>query len=135
MVIVHITTADLGRFTLGNNNVKINIHILCAHTVNFHPLRVVTNISNLAFGVDNITVTLSWPQQDSNVFYDVSIVPQVAFVEGLINQGSLNVTVTVAYNTPYVVSIVARLCGHNISRNSTTLNYGEPLKVLVCSTR
>ena len=88
---------------------------------------MVTNISNLAFGVDDITVTLSWPQQDSNVFYDVSIVPQVAFVEGLINQ--------VAYNTPYVVSIVARLCGHNISRNSTTLNYGEPLKVLVCSTR
>ena len=136
MVIVHITTADLGRFTLGNNNnVKINIHILCAHTVNFHPLRVVTSISNLAFGVDDITVTLSWPQQYSNVFYDVSIVPQVAFVEGLINQGSLNVTVTAAYNTPYVVSIVARLCGHNISTNSTTLNYGEPLKVLVCSTR
>ena len=118
-----------------NNNVKINIHILCAHTVNFHPLRVVTNISNLAFGIDDITVTLSWPQQDSNVFYDVSIVPQVALVEGLINQGFLNVTVTVAYNTPYVVSIVARLCGHNISRNSTTLNYGEPLKVLVCTTR
>ena len=97
---------------------------------------MVTNISNLAFGVDDITVTLSWPQQDSNVLYDVSIsVPQVAFVEGLINQGSLNVTVTVAYNTQYVVSIVARLCGHNISRNSTTLNYGEPLKVLVCSTK
>ena len=97
---------------------------------------MVINISNLAFSVDDITVTLSWPQQDSNVFYDVSIVPQVAFVKGLINQESLNVTVTVAYNTPYVVSIVARLCGHNISRNSTTLNYGEPLlKVLVCSTR
>ena len=56
---------------------------------------MVTNTSNLAFGVDDITVTLSWPQQDSNVFYNVSIVPQVAFVEGLINQGSLNVTVTV----------------------------------------
>ena len=96
---------------------------------------MVTNISNLAFGVDNITVTLSWPQQDSNVFYDVSIVPQVAFVEGLINQGSVNVTVKVAYNTPYVVSIVARFCGRNISRNSTTLNYGEPLIVLICSTR
>ena len=97
---------------------------------------MVTNISNLAFGVDDITVTLSWPQQDSNVFYDVSIVTQVAFVEGLIiSQGSLNVTMTVAYNTPYVVSIVARLCGHNISRNSTTLNYGKPLKVLVRSTR
>ena len=94
---------------------------------------MVTNISNLAFGVDNITITLSWPQQDRNVFYDVSIVPQVAFIEGLIDQGSLNVTV--AYNTPYIVSIVARLCGCNISRNSTTLNYGEPLKVLVCSTR
>ena len=89
---------------------------------------MVTNISNLVFGVDDITVTLSWPQQDSNVSYDVSIVPQVAFVERLISQGSLNVTLTVAYNTPYVVSIVARLCGHNISRNSTTLNYGEPLK-------
>ena len=97
---------------------------------------MVTNISNLAFGVDDITITLSWPQQDSNVFYDVSIVPQVAFVEGLINQGSLNVTVTVTYNTPYVVTIVARLCGCNISRNSTTLNYGESLlKVLVYSTR
>ena len=69
------------------------------------------------------------------MIYDVSIFPQVAFVEGLINQGSLNVTVTITYNTPYVVSIVARHCGHNISRNSTTLNYGEPLKVLVCSTR
>ena len=96
---------------------------------------MVTNISNLAFGVDDITITLSWPQQDSNVFYDVSIVPQVAFVEGLINQGSLNVTVTVAYNTPYFVSIVTRLCGHNISKNSTTLNYGESLIVLVCGTR
>ena len=59
----------------------------------------------------------------------------MAFVEGLINQGSLNVTVTVAYNTPYVVSIVARFCGRNISRNSTTLNYGEPLRVSVCGTR
>ena len=107
---------------------------MCTHS-QFPSSRVVTNISNLAFGVDDITVTLLWPQPESNVFYDVGIVPQVAFVGGLINQGSLNVTVTVAYNTPYVVSIVARLCGRNISRNSTTLNYGEPLKVLVCSTR
>ena len=71
---------------------------------------MVTNISNLAFSVDDITVTLSWPQPDSNVFYDVGIVPQVAFVEGLISQGSLNVTLTVAYNTPYVVSIVVSVC-------------------------
>lgn len=85
---------------------------------------MVTKVSNL--GVDDIMITISWAKIDSSVSYDVSIVPEVAFVEGF-SQGSRNVAVTIAYNTPYNVSIVASLCGH-ISRNTITctLNYGEP---------
>ena len=104
-------------------NIFTYIH---AYLVDSSPLNVVTKISNL--GVDNITITLSWTQhQESSVSYSVSTVPRarVTLTEGLA-QGSRNATVTVAYNTPYIVSIVASLCGHNFSSNTTTLNYGEP---------
>ena len=82
-----------------------------------------TEVSNL--GGDDITITLSWTQhQQSSVSYNISVVPEVILTERF-SQGSRNVTVTVAYNTPYIVTIVATLCGRNISSNTTTLNYGE----------
>ena len=105
--------------------------ILCVHAyiVMSPTLIVETKVSNV--GTDDITITLSWTQQqESSVSYSVSIVPRETLTEGL-GQGSRNATVTVAYNTPYIVSIVANLCGHNISSNTTTLNYGEPLEEVV----
>ena len=72
------------------------------------------------FGLERVTISLKWTQgihQGLLVFYIIVIVtPMIS---------NTRVNITLAYNTPYNVSVVADFCGQ---RNSTTLielNYGE----------
>ena len=84
----------------------------------------------LRFGIDNITISLSWTQQESSIIsYNVSIVPQelMMVVQGL---ESITVHLTVSYNIWYIVSIVGTLCERNISSTAVELNYGEQYQLL-----
>ena len=74
------------------------------------------------FGVDDITVTLSWPQQEHSVNYSISVGLQMTL---RLTSGSTIVQLTLSYNTRYTVTIVGTLCGRNISTTDVELNYGE----------
>ena len=83
------------------------------------------------FRMDKVTISLQWMQevyQEWFVSYNIIILPQLdpmADVVTMIN--SMRANLTLLYNTPYNVSVVADLCGQ---RNSTTLSeiyYGEYL--------
>ena len=78
----------------------------------------------LNFGVDDITVILSWAQQDSGISYNISVVPQTTI---RLNPGSesINIWLIGSYNTRYVVSIVGTLCERDIPSTAVELNYGE----------
>ena len=79
----------------------------------------------LSFGVDDITISLSWTQEESSIIsYIVSIIPQatVTFIQ------STNIHLTVSYNARYNVTIVGTLCGRDISSTAVELNYGEHIK-------
>ena len=92
--------------------------IMHTSTVYLNPPRVAAEL--LIFRVDDITITLSWTLESSAVSYSVSVVPQVSF-----SRGSGNVTLSISYNTEYILSIVGSLCGQNNSSTTIRLNYGE----------
>ena len=98
----------------------ICIHVYI-HTVYSNPLGVKTE--TVIFGVDDITTTLSWTQQEpADVdLYNVSVVPQVPF-----SQGFGNITLRLSYNIVYFVSIEASVCQlQDVSSTTIMLNYGE----------
>ena len=74
------------------------------------------------FGVDSVTVFLQWTEELNNslVTYHVSIEPMAH-----ISIGNGRANLTLLYNTPYSVSIVADFCDRR-SANATLLkNYGN----------
>ena len=78
------------------------------------------------FGIERATISLQWTQeihQGLLISYHISVVPVVDATLTMI--GSTRAHLTVPYNAPYNVSVVADLCGQ---RNSTTLielNYSK----------
>ena len=77
------------------------------------------------FGVDSVTVSLQWTEVLNNplVTYHVSVEPMAD-----INTGNGRANLTLLYNTPYNVSVVADFCGR---RNATTTllnNYGNVIR-------
>ena len=84
------------------------------------------------FGVDYMTVSLSWTKQESSlVSYNVSIFPQAAviFVRG---SESITIQLIISYNILYSVNIVGTLCGQNISSTTVELNYSESTYLNYC---
>ena len=71
------------------------------------------------FGIDRVVVGLHWAQQNYvnlQVSYNFSIVPMInAEVTMISNTGA---TVTVLYNTLYNVSVVADLCGRQVTTDN-----------------
>ena len=68
------------------------------------------------FGIDQVVVGLHWAQQNHDnlqVFYNVSIVPMTNTEVTMISNTGANVTVP--YNTPYNVSVVADLYGRQVT--------------------
>ena len=91
-------------------------------TVHSNSLEVDTAVLN--FGFDNITISLSWTQQDSDISYNVTVVPQVT-MRLIPGSERASVQLILFYNTLYNVSIVATLCGRNIFSTAIELSYGE----------
>ena len=60
------------------------------------------------FGVDSVTVFLQWTEELNNLLltYHVSVEPMTH-----INTGNGRANVTLLYNTPYKVNVVADFCG------------------------
>ena len=98
------------------------IYVFHVFTVYLNSLEVETAVLN--FGVDDITVTLSWAEQESDMSYNVTVVPQVT-MRLIPGSKRASVQLTIFYNTLYNVSIVATLCGHNIFSTAIGLSYGE----------
>ena len=96
----------------------ICIHVY-THTVYSNPLGVKTE--TVIFGIDDITTTLSWTQQEpADMDLNVSVIPQVPF-----SQGFGNITLRLSYNIVYFVSIAANVCQVDVSSTTIMLNYGE----------
>ena len=78
------------------------------------------------FGVETVTVSLQWTQeihQGLLISYSVYVLPVGGVTIAMFSNTRANLTLS--YNTPYTVSVVADICGQ---RNSTTfieLNYGK----------
>ena len=65
------------------------------------------------FGMDEVAVSLHWSQESHDnlfVFYSISIEPAIDATITMISNTRANLTLT--YNTPYSVSVVADFCGH-----------------------
>ena len=71
------------------------------------------------FGTENVTVVLEWAKED-HVQYNATTFPHVTM--WYINKTI--VQLTVPYNSPHKVSVVATLCGRNAT-NVTELHYGK----------
>ena len=77
-------------------------------------------------GPEKVIISLQWAQETHQglfVSYSVSILPMIGVTITMISDTRANLTLL--YNTPYTVSVVADICGQ---RNSTTLielNYGK----------
>ena len=96
----------------------------------YHPGPPGVNLEE-QFGVDNVTVVLQWTEELNNslVSYHVSVEPMAHVVIG---NGRANLTLD--YNTPYNVSVVADYCGG--LNNATTIlvvNYGKHCTCMIIS--
>ena len=67
--------------------------------------------------MDNVNVLLQWQRelQNSLISYLISVVPMA---EVATDHGSNRANVTVLYNSPYKISVVADFCGR---RNASTM--------------
>ena len=74
------------------------------------------------FGVDNVTVFLQWTQELSNslVTYHISAEPMAH-----INTGNGRANLTLLYNTPYNLSVVADFCDRRSATTTLLNNYGN----------
>ena len=107
------TITDLNTVSFNNQSLS-----LCADiTVQIHPLV----IESESFLPDTIAIIVHWEKQD-NVLYISTISPSAEVTVRFIT--STRIQVTVAYNTPYNLSIVGTLCGQNTTE-VIELHYGE----------
>lgn len=94
------------------------------------------------YGVENVTVTLEWSNDESAMFtYSVTVVTDsnelnyINSIESDLENSS--VLITISYNTLYSVTISANHCGQ-ILKNITELYYGEQchnfyiIKIIFC---
>lgn len=76
------------------------------------------------FGEERVTIHMNWTQSENSlVSYSVSVVPRNGSTISIIDSTKANVTLT--YNTPYNMTVVADFCEE---RNATTLikfSYGK----------
>ena len=79
------------------------------------------------FGVDNVTVFLQWIEELSNslVSYHVSVEPMAH-----VNADNSRANLTLLYNIPYNVSIVADVCNRINATTKLMKNYGNIRKNL-----
>ena len=86
------------------------------------------------FRMDKVTISLQWMQEVFHewfVSYNITILPQLNSMADVVTWTMINnvrANLTLLYNTPYNVSVVADFCG----RQSTTLieiYYGEYLVI------
>lgn len=79
------------------------------------------------YGVENVTVTLEWSNDESAMFtYSVTVVTdsnELKYINSTDLENS-SVLLTISYNTLYSVTISANHCGQ-ILKNITELYYGE----------
>ena len=80
------------------------------------------------FGVDNVTVDLQWTEELNSSFnlvtYHVSVEPMAHVVTG-----NSRANLTLQYNTPYNMSVVADVCGRINATTTLLVNYGKHLSV------
>ena len=67
-------------------------------------------------------IYLEWNGSDSQVFYNVTIFPQLSI---LFNGSTSNWQLVVPYNTFYNVSVTPYLCSRVVTFASIQLNYSE----------
>ena len=98
--------------------VLIGLHMFNSLWLTDYPSRPEVSVQETP-GKNNISVTMGW-MQETDVSYNISIVPEVAiqFVE------RTNVRLNLFYNTEYSVRITATMCGRN---NEATDSYYVPL--------
>ena len=67
--------------------------------------------------MERVTIHMNWTQSENSlVSYSVSVVPRSGITVSITDSAAANLTL--AYNTPYNVTVVADFCGRS---NSTTL--------------
>ena len=72
------------------------------------------------FGNNDVMVTLQWPREAGAV-YHVNAMPYIEFVANH-NTVVINLTILIAYNIQYNLSIVSSLCGVTTTK---ILKYGR----------
>ena len=74
------------------------------------------------FGVDSVTVVLQWTEELNNllVTYDVRVEPMAH-----VDIGNNRANLTLSYNAPYNVSVVADVCGRFNGSTIVTVNYSK----------
>ena len=92
---------------------------LCTHMHTVHPFPPVVNRTN-TFEDDSISVVLKWAAEDA-VTYNVTISPQV-FAKKIY---ATSVELRVSYNTTYIVSILATLCGQSSTSTTIEIYFGK----------
>ena len=94
--------------------------------IHLNPLLIVIEEE---FGMDNVVIGLHWDQQNhKNLFatYNISILPTINanITTSILMVSNTRANLTVPYNTPYNVSIVADLCGSQAT-TQVKIHYGE----------
>ena len=80
----------------------------------------VVQIQSEEFQDENVTIILNWAK-GNNEFYNASIILNVPMHY---KSGNTTVELTLQYNTPYSVSIMANLCDYNTT-DVIDLHYGK----------
>ena len=75
------------------------------------------------FGLERVTIHMNWTKSENSlVFYRVSVIPRSGITVSIIDSATANLTL--AYNTPYNVTVVADFCGQMNATALIALNYG-----------
>ena len=75
------------------------------------------------FGEERVTIHLNWTQSENSlVSYSISVVPRSGITVSIIESTIANLTL--AYNTPYNVTVVADFCDQRNATALIALNYG-----------
>ena len=79
------------------------------------------------FESNGVKVILEWTQESSFYGYNFSVVPHLK-----LRFGNTTLHLTVPYNTPYNISVVAtHLCGENSITAFTELYYGDCMSLII----
>ena len=96
----------------------------------YHPYLPKIKFMTEEFGINEITIGLEWTStQDyrdpfhSLVSYDVNVEPNDDIIVVMVD--TLRANLTVLYNIPYNVSVVAAFCGQMNASDIAELMYGE----------